>query len=37
METNREAAPATARVVLHKFEDESDGMSIPFLITVDEL
>jgi RNA-dependent RNA polymerase len=35
MGTNREAAPATARIMLKSSfeEDESDGMSIPFLIT----
>ena len=33
MGTNREAAPATARVMLkHSFENESDGMSTPFLL-----
>ena len=35
METNRRAAPATAKVMLRlSFEDdETDGMSISFLIT----
>ena len=35
MKTNREAAPATARVMLKNSfnDDESGGMSIPFLIT----
>ena len=32
METNREAAPATARIML-KQDDDSNGVSMPFLIT----